>query len=723
MIPSSEVTQLMIKDLSEQQKEIEAKKSALAESQKKIMNWTTETQLSVGGFSRSAALELASPDLIENKISEFQLQIDKLSSSQNMFQELHNEFEKEGDNISEPDINTIISGYPEHSKSSFMELLEITEEEYNFAEREAGELKKWSKEKALKKVDSYRGDVENLRAEVMQLRELLKKREEFLGNNGELIKIAVEGRNVAALLEKYKQQSLAPTEGVKVGQASTAKLIESKSKITQRIIDGISQQKISIKSEKEILEQKQQEILAWTKEKGLVATDGFPRSLMFDARSSESIDKKTKELTQEIYDMQLEKKIFEEVENMLTENKGESEILDFVRGSNSKLIQPQTPDESPFMRLLDISGLDLSFGNPTEEDYKARILSKAREKVKAYEEKIAILESKRTELQTIQSKREEYVSNAANLEKIAIEMKTVDKILDEHRSKKDAEVAKEKIIQTEHEDIVTGYIDSLNKYKEDRTTRFGGKDRLYSKDKTVRDAFVDNLIIKLRAFKGDQKQQNFNAVMKFIDKEGKKYPGTHLQTVLNQIKVNMLDRKDKVLNQDEKMAKNLEDILNESTNKNYVKWMQQLLKKIDELEGFGTVLKEEKTQGDKNTVQNLAKNLRQDVDRFVRSHPNGIDNNNINDYKAFKDKFTARLHSENKTMNQYQGFWKTFLQKVASIFTRGLNPVTHGKIDSIAKTLDSTEKGVGIKKQLKAFKTADGESLAAKEDQGIRPKQ
>lgn len=161
------------------------------------------------------------------------------------------------------------------------------------------------------------------------------------------------------------------------------------------------------------------------------------------------------------------------------------------------------------------------------------------------------------------------------------------------------------------------------------------------------------------------------SVSALIEVHKKRFHGVHFQTILNKITVELFDLSQKIpqnYNQEHSVSidviarhQQAIEILRskEATQYNYVIAINKLFALINDM-------------AEKWPETNLLTDkLRQDIDRFVISHPNTVPDEKA--YNQFTTLFTARLHSEDDELSKHRAAWKANLANIMiGVLTLGI---------------------------------------------------
>jgi hypothetical protein len=162
---------------------------------------------------------------------------------------------------------------------------------------------------------------------------------------------------------------------------------------------------------------------------------------------------------------------------------------------------------------------------------------------------------------------------------------------------------------------------------------------------------------------------NAKEVLQSLRQNLSKFPGQHLQPLLKKIIIEIEEDQQKIPADYHKIIVNgtfdeVHKIANITLDKlnnhpKYVNTIKGLYQQIAHLHDYAKHLP---NKSDSIIVSNLAKKLRNDIDRFVCAHPDTLPQKNH--YEQFKEKFITRLHSENETMNKHRAAWKPLLANI-----------------------------------------------------------
>ena len=218
--------------------------------------------------------------------------------------------------------------------------------------------------------------------------------------------------------------------------------------------------------------------------------------------------------------------------------------------------------------------------------------------------------------------------------------------------------AKYQILNSEQQrsKIVEQAKTKLSSYQEQRNLEYATKDKLFSKDKTEHDAFIKDLVTQLEEYglNGTQ-EQLLDKIHQGLDK----FPGTHFQSVLHQITLDIIepDYKPILVDQAPLNPDNGAPPLYKNT-------IEALHAKITALQEHGNNLKD---TNEKFIVTNLAMQLRHDVNTFVTQNKTEY---TPKSWSAFNTKFTARLHSHDDTMSKGDSFLQSIMKALSNLVSK-----------------------------------------------------
>ncbi len=219
--------------------------------------------------------------------------------------------------------------------------------------------------------------------------------------------------------------------------------------------------------------------------------------------------------------------------------------------------------------------------------------------------------------------------------------------------------------EREHETSVAQLMYTLTEYLTQRDNRLSIKlkDNVTSSDKDARTAFVNELNALLQKYRNENTIETNEEVLELIDQKGKDFPGVHLQTALNRIKLELLEAREE---QEELVEADIGVILLNHPDERFATSITKLFEKIDDMKRYGTSL----PANDQGMVLRLTKKLKNDVFQLVNANP--LHAPTHEKFKQFEQKFTARLHTEDVAMSKHTG-WGAFLKNLlAAIVTVGI---------------------------------------------------
>jgi hypothetical protein len=215
----------------------------------------------------------------------------------------------------------------------------------------------------------------------------------------------------------------------------------------------------------------------------------------------------------------------------------------------------------------------------------------------------------------------------------------------------------------ERQKFVNGLVvDKLDKYLTQRNQKYKVKDALSSSDKDARVEFVEQLKGELALFNnsGDSTK-----LRNFIDTNISRFPGIHLQSLLNKIWITTIDLDRKIPVNYYSVAPEvsaellhksaLEKLRLLSVPDDYLANLRSLYKQINDMRQYAVITNQ--------IASDLADKLQNDVDRFVIANGDKLPSTEA--YQQFKKEFLVRLHSEDSAMSQHRASWKPIIVNIA----------------------------------------------------------
>ncbi|KTD42736.1 hypothetical protein [Legionella parisiensis] len=266
-------------------------------------------------------------------------------------------------------------------------------------------------------------------------------------------------------------------------------------------------------------------------------------------------------------------------------------------------------------------------------------------------EAVALLAQQITQKETVTIK--ELTDQAAELDR---QIKTLEKQQEEERDRQEKEKKEQRKVFAER---LAGM---LELYINDRNKHYHPKDLFISKDRDIRDQFIkkignaENGLLKVYVESG-----NSEAVLKKITTEVDKFPGVKMQATLNKIVVQLMEADAKPEAVEDYSGK-VEQVLltferKEGCQKEYALKMRGLYEKIAGITTFAEDLSEQ----EKEIINQLSGDLKNDVDQFIYQNRDDIPEKEA--YQKFKMKVKARLHSQDDLMSEYTS-WPVVLANI-----------------------------------------------------------
>ena len=214
--------------------------------------------------------------------------------------------------------------------------------------------------------------------------------------------------------------------------------------------------------------------------------------------------------------------------------------------------------------------------------------------------------------------------------------------------------------------MVKGLVLKLDTYLQMRKEQYKIKDFFTSKDSEAHIQFIKGLKQQLATY---QHSGNSQVILQTIRDNIARFPGVKFQPLLNKVIASILDYEDNILannsvdeanTSQEKIGYLLKTM--RSKNPDFVAKLEILYKKIDSMQSYGVKLtqKEDKCG---EVVTRLSQELRADANRFTITCSKGTPN--IADDEKFREKFAARLHSEDDIMLKHSKKWDQIIASIA----------------------------------------------------------
>lgn len=199
------------------------------------------------------------------------------------------------------------------------------------------------------------------------------------------------------------------------------------------------------------------------------------------------------------------------------------------------------------------------------------------------------------------------------------------------------------------QNVIAALNRELKSYQEERELRFLLKDKLMSQDQSRRNEFIKSINNELNVF---VKSGDSSHLINLIIKEMNNYPGVYLKTTLHRIVLALVEPTPAT-----DFSETAKSICKNQAkeHKGYIQKVNELYKKIDSMKHFAQKLSDSE---EKRVVNELAEQLKKDVDYFVSQHPKAVPA--PQSFNQFKIKFSARLHSQDVLMRNHEN-WDSFV--------------------------------------------------------------
>lgn len=233
--------------------------------------------------------------------------------------------------------------------------------------------------------------------------------------------------------------------------------------------------------------------------------------------------------------------------------------------------------------------------------------------------------------------------------------------------------------------IIQNCVNELNDCK-NRTFRYLVKDFFTSADARRRVTFIDDLTTKLTALKTNPKI-DVQAILTFINKHKADFPGTHLQPALNFVATQLINLERTVNNRPvSNEVATVEEISQKLTALNNPAYKQAILtlyKHINKMDKYGQDLNNKKgAPNEAKVIRQLARELTLELDKLVSQDTLPTSTQ----YQQFKEDFTCRLHSQDKSMSTHRKLWKPIVANILiGICTLGLALVSQAIVSKLTQ--------------------------------------
>lgn len=231
----------------------------------------------------------------------------------------------------------------------------------------------------------------------------------------------------------------------------------------------------------------------------------------------------------------------------------------------------------------------------------------------------------------------------------------------------DAKHSADKAKQADRHALVLAMVTELDVYCETRAVKYRTKDFFSSTDKAKRQTFIDRLKTQLMAY---SESNHSEESLKLIRDHIAAFPGKGLKPLLNKITIDLIDSQEETPTTSELLTerhnqaqKSLGAFVDQKGPK-YAKVMRKLYEKIGVMKQFGLeLIKNHDTSGQK--IIELAEKLEMDTDGFINHHNGTLPQKG--QYKEFKEKFMARLHSQDNIMSERHSQWLPIIGNIALV--------------------------------------------------------
>lgn len=239
-------------------------------------------------------------------------------------------------------------------------------------------------------------------------------------------------------------------------------------------------------------------------------------------------------------------------------------------------------------------------------------------------------------------------------------------------SKKQETADKVSILIQERKEWVAPQKQALDDYLLERSERFHYKDILdNNRDNLKRGKFIIELKAALDTYASDGEVSVIDTLIKSNRSD---FRGRRLPAVLNRLSTDLRTRDRLEKNPKEGPAIDHDEALNilqglVNPYDKFAESMNNLYQKINVMYAYGQSLSEKNPEA-AEVAQNLALRLGEQVDRFVIIHKDALNPASENfgltaeDIKAFKDEFSALLHSQDDKMNELRSNWKSIVVNI-----------------------------------------------------------
>ncbi len=206
------------------------------------------------------------------------------------------------------------------------------------------------------------------------------------------------------------------------------------------------------------------------------------------------------------------------------------------------------------------------------------------------------------------------------------------------------------------------FIPLLDRYEIEREERYAIKDKINVNDKQKRSEFIVSLK-KSFGYLADPLGVDISKdkLLTKLEKGIKLYPGVHFRTTMYQLMLGLMEEIPPG-----NYAAEAEKILEGAKNPDYINKLKALYQAIEDLKQFGTKLNQET---ERTVIANLVVQLKQDVDYFVVKQGEDFSDKA---FMAFKQKMTARIHSQDTLMSHHENWHSLALNIFLAVISVGV---------------------------------------------------
>ena len=219
-------------------------------------------------------------------------------------------------------------------------------------------------------------------------------------------------------------------------------------------------------------------------------------------------------------------------------------------------------------------------------------------------------------------------------------------------------------------ELVNTFTLNLNAYKNTLLADTSMFDFIITNDKLARITLLDQVIDSLSNYAQSAEYENLLLIIRSHISD---FKGVHLQSRLNKITATVLDFEQGLLEPESIALRDLEnqqaaECLNQIKPQNtaYVDSINKLHEKINILRRYGETLIQKQSPSGSLVVQ-LADQLKRNTNHFIINHGGQVPSSP--EYQAFREQFTARLHSEDDILSKDKSGFGRIVANIAFVLS------------------------------------------------------